>query len=217
MPLGIPAYGPVLYSSYPPSTSVTNGRIAVARIADGRTTILAVPGARALGVALGHLLYVRDDGAIMAVPFDPKAVRVTGDPVPVLQGVRRAPDRMALSASGTLVYLPAAPAGQIVTVDERGAATPLIVEKAPYAHPRFSPDGRRLAADVVSGAGNDIWTYDVASGTPTRLTTAGDNDRPEWTPDGKRVVFLSSRLAADYSVWWQPADGSAPRKSSLRR
>ena len=217
MPLALPDQGLVLYTSYPAGTSVLNGRIAVARIADGRTSILDVPGTRALGIAFDHLLYARDDGAIMAVPFDAKTIRVTGDPTPLLQGVRRAADRTALSASGTLVYVPEAGAAQIVSVDERGIATTLIADKAQYAHPRFSPDGRRLALDVVSAGGVDIWTYDVTSGTPTRLTTAGDNDRPEWTPDGRGVLFLSSRDGATYSVWSQPADGSTAAEEVYRQ
>jgi serine/threonine-protein kinase len=216
MPVPIPDLGLVLYSSFPSGLSVTNGRIAVARIADGRTTILDVAGSNAIGIAFGHLLYVREDGAIMAVPFDPKAIRVTGDPIPLLQGVRRAGDRTALSASGTLVYMAGGGMGQIVRVDERGVATPLIADKGSYAHPRFSPDGRRLAVDVVSAGGVDIWTYDVASGTSTRLTSARDNDRPEWTPDGKRVLYLSSQDAATYSVWWQPADGSTAAEELYR-
>jgi serine/threonine-protein kinase len=216
MPVPIPDLGLVLYSSFPSGLSVTNGRIAVARIADGRTTILDVAGSNAIGIAFGHLLYAREDGAIMAVPFDPKAIRVTGDPIPLLQGVRRAGDRTALSASGTLVYMSGGGIGQIVRVDERGIATPLITDKGSYAHPRFSPDGRRLAVDVVSAGGVDIWTYDVASGTSTRLTSARDNDRPEWTPDGKRVLYLSSQDAATYSVWWQPADGSTAAEELYR-
>jgi serine/threonine-protein kinase len=216
MPVPIPDLGLVLYTSSPPGSSFADLRIGVARIADGHSKILDLPGARAIGIAFGHLLYARDDGAIMAAPFDAKAIRVTGDPIPLLQGVRRAGDRTALSASGTLVYMAGGGAGQIVRVDAQGGATPLITEKGPFAHPRFSPDGRRLAVDVVSAGGVDIWTYDVASGTPTRLTNVGDNDRPEWTPDGKRVLFLSSKDATRYSVWLQPADGSSAAEEVFR-
>ena len=34
----------------------------------------------------------------------------------------------------------------------------------------------------------------------------GGNDRPEWTADGRRVGYASSR---SQGFWWQPVDGSA--------
>jgi Tol biopolymer transport system component len=52
----------------------------------------------------------------------------------------------------------------VVTVDERGTSTPLLAERARYAHPRLSPDGKRLAIDITSGSTTDLWTFDVASG-----------------------------------------------------
>jgi hypothetical protein len=36
----------------------------------------------------GHLVFIRPDGAVFAQPFDPKAMKVTGAAVPVLEGVK---------------------------------------------------------------------------------------------------------------------------------
>jgi Tol biopolymer transport system component len=50
----------------------------------------------------------------------------------------------------------------------------------------------------------------VKSGSLERLTTQGtDNERPEWSPDGKRVLFRSNREGLN-AIFWQMADGSAP-------
>ena len=40
----------------------------------------------------------------------------------------------------------------------------------------------------------DIWLFDLSSGIASRFTTdpAGDSN-PVWSPDGGRIVFLSSR------------------------
>ena len=56
---------------------------------------------------------------------------------------------------------------------------------------------------AVSSQGQ-IWIYDLARETLTRLTFEGGNN-PAWTPDGTRVVFQSG---APVNLFWQPADGS---------
>lgn len=45
--------------------------------------------------------------------------------------------------------------------------------------------------------------------TFTRVTSDGDNQRPEWSPDGKRIVFISDRGLRP-AIWWQVADASSP-------
>jgi eukaryotic-like serine/threonine-protein kinase len=53
-----------------------------------------------------------------------------------------------------------------------------------------------------TGGHEDVWTYDIAASTLSRLTTDGGT-RPEWTPDGQRIAFR----AVD-EIRWQPWDGS---------
>ena len=87
------------------------------------------------------------------------------------------------------------------------ARTPLIDEPRVYTSPRFSPDGQRVAVTVFSPASTDVWSYDMGRRTMARITTTGVNTRPEWTPDGKAVVFLSRRDGRT-GIWRQAADGS---------
>lgn len=90
------------------------------------------------------------------------------------------------------------------------APVPLIrVPPGSYSTPRFSPDGKRVAITVSSTNATDIWIYDIGRNTFTRLTTEVANVRPEWTPDGKNVVFISER-GGKARIWQQPADGSGP-------
>ena len=48
---------------------------------------------------------------------------------------------------------------------------------------------------------------DVASKTLSRRTTVGTNERPEWTPDSKRILYRSDRSGIA-ELGWQPADGN---------
>jgi serine/threonine-protein kinase len=133
----------------------------------------------------------------------------------------------AISNSGTLVYRPgqtgAVSRGQtLVWVDQTGKEEPLRVwtgqdgkEEPSKAYPyfRISPDGTRVAMTVQEVAGNsDIWIWDTVRGTRTKLTREGrNNSAPVWSPDGKRVAFLTSMRGSNFSgdgVYWKSADGT---------
>jgi Tol biopolymer transport system component len=66
-----------------------------------------------------------------------------------------------------------------------------------------SPDGRTLAFDLFGV----IWTLPVAGGVAKRLTDdLTDGAQPDWSPDGKRLVFQSYRDGT-FQVWTVGADG----------
>jgi Tol biopolymer transport system component len=120
--------------------------------------------------------------------------------------------KAALSAAGTLTYVSGAHESELVLVDSAGRRQPFLAERRAYGFPRYSPDGRRIAFTIASGGSSDVWIYDIAAGTTTRLTSGGSaNERPEWTPDGKRVLFRTDRANLS-SIWWQPVDGSDAAK-----
>jgi Tol biopolymer transport system component len=154
----------------------------------------------------GHLVY--GQGAnLMAAPFDPQRMTVTGAAVPVIEGVL--PLQFSFSSTGSLAYVPGSiQVGQLklVWVDRTGAEEPVSAPPHNYVLPRVSPDGQRVAAGIEE-ADNQIWLYDLSRNTLTRLTFEGNlNVDPIWTPDGKRIVFKG----AQNRLFWQPADGSGP-------
>ncbi len=78
---------------------------------------------RAWYAATGHIVYVRADGAFLAVPFDLETLTITGSTIPLLDGVRVTPQRadMQLAADGTLLYVEGSATG---TVPENGDSRP---------------------------------------------------------------------------------------------
>ena len=170
----------------------------------------ALGGGRALGVAEGFLLYVRTDGALMAAPFDSRTLEA-GAPLRMLDSIAAnfGATPAALSANGSLLYQRGGLATQVVRVDHRGVASVLLDSARVYGHPRLSPDGRRLAVELGGDRSNEIWIADLTVGTLERLTREGFSDRPEWSPDGTRILYSSSRSSPN-ALWWQPADGSGP-------
>jgi WD40 repeat protein len=183
--------------------------IVAASLETGEMHSLGVEGTSPLGVIDGYMIYGTANGALFAVPFDERHLRVTGPPMLVADQVAVSPTGAAVadaSPSGSLVYQSGSSSSTLVLVDTMGAVRPLIPEPRPFGQPRFSPDGKRIAVALRVGTSTDIHIYSLASGTLTRLTTEGiTNDRPEWTPDGKRILFRSER--GDFlGLWWQSTD-----------
>jgi eukaryotic-like serine/threonine-protein kinase len=179
----------------------------------GEMRLLNLEGTSPLGLLDGHLLYGTSNGALFAVAFDARHVRVAGAPLLVVDRVAISPTGAAVadaSPSGSIVYQSGSAASTLGMVDSSGAWRALIEEPKAYLAPRFSPDGKRIAAPIRVGGSTDIFVYSIAAGTLTRLTTQGiTNDRPEWSPDGKRVLYRSERGDAT-GLWWQPIDFTGP-------
>jgi len=207
----------VLYESWKPGGSERQ-RIAVASLATGASTILDVAGVSPLGVLDGRLVYATASQALMAVPFDVRSRRVTGAPTPILSDVvvgSLGAAKAAISATGSLVYQSGLQTSQVVLADAQGTIRPLLAAARAYAFPRYSPDGKRVALTITQGAGSDIWLYDIPGATMARLTTDGSfNERPEWSPDGKHVLFRSERRQRS-GLWWQPSDLSGAAEPLL--
>jgi Tol biopolymer transport system component len=205
----LPDHGTVVFASGGP---IAARRLALTSLTSGTTAVFDVAATTVLGFREGHLLYVTTSGELNAVPVDVERQRLLGDPVQLESGIRISSTGIALaslSENGSLFYIGGQAIGQLVRVGANGVETALLNEQRVFRAPRFSPDGRRIAVEVIGAGGSNIWVYDVVSGTFTPVTTDGGyaNSTPEWSADGKRVVFRSTRDAR-VGVWWQPADGS---------
>jgi len=182
-------------------------------LATGERRVLVNGSSSARFAADGHLVYARG-GTLYAVPFDPSRLLLSGTPVKLVDGVAEDSDgapAYALSTTGDLAYVPgragfdARSKRTLVWVDRMGAITPIPAPPALYSSPSLSPDGQRVAFHIEATR-NDVWVYDFARTTTTRMTY-GRHHFPIWTPDGKHLTFGSGG-SGSMNLFWGPADGS---------
>jgi dipeptidyl aminopeptidase/acylaminoacyl peptidase len=79
--------------------------------------------------------------------------------------------------------------------------------------PTFSPDGRRIAYLTNVTGTNQVWTIDLAGGTPKQLTNYDDNvSFVRWLGDGSGLIF-GKAIGGDENTqfFWMKPDGSGVR------
>jgi Tol biopolymer transport system component len=182
-----------------------------------RKFILAT-NARAVYVEPGQLLFTRGD-ALMVQPFDPRNLKLQGEPRQVADHIERmdslgpAPGAIfTASPNGVLMWRRASqsPESVLQWVDRSGKKLGVVGQPADYSNPALSPDNRRLAIGIrdPQTKTRDIWIFDLLRGTKTRMTFDPADDLDSiWSPDGTRIAFTSNRLG-QRDIYQTPADGS---------
>jgi len=84
---------------------------------------------------------------------------------------------------------------------------------------RIAPDGSRVAFTVATldEAADDyrssIWLVDTAGGAPVQFSRGpGRDSSPRWSPDGRRLAFLSDRDSRGAQLYVIELSGGEPRK-----
>jgi Tol biopolymer transport system component len=208
----LPGGDAVLFTVERAGKSFDDAHIVLQDLKTGERQVVVEGGTHGGYLASGHVVYARGN-ALYAVPFDLRRRRATGPSQRLVEGVRvEAPTgcaQFATSTSGTLVYLPGGgPAAEraLVWVDRSGNATRVTDAGRLYVWARLSPDGRKVVT-AIAAADDDLWLVDIATGAHTRLTFEGENGNPLWSPDGRSIIFASSRDGAN-NLYRTPADGS---------
>ncbi|HVB58572.1 MAG TPA: hypothetical protein VNE63_19385 [Candidatus Acidoferrales bacterium] len=120
---------------------------------------------------------------------------------------------------------------QIIFVSDRGGAPILYLANSDGTNvqkidlpdmgyvidPSWSPNGQLIAFSWRRPSGNyDIYVMDIVSHQLVELTRdAGRNERPSWAPDGRHLVFESTRTGTN-QIWSMLADGSQPRQLTFQ-
>lgn len=162
----------------------------------------------------GHLLFMRGQ-TLMAQPFNAARLALTGVPTPVAEHVlvNSTSNRPVFSASdnGTLVYQMGGEQGgwRLLWVSRDGKEVGSLGDVDRYFDPAISPDGTRVATELLTGQGTgDIWVFDLSRNTKMRLTFGSASQRiPVWNPDGK-TIYYGSNAKGSMHVYAKAADGS---------
>ena len=196
--------------------SYEKANIDAVNLATGERHLLLQGASMARYVNTGHLVFGRG-GSLYAVGFDPETLTTYGNPQLILQGV--AGDvttgvvHFTIADDGTLAYIPGSVGAnmrRIAWLDRTGTVEPINLQPAQYNDVRLSPDGARAAVLVGSSGSGDVWIYDLARGTSTRLTFNARNSSPLWSLDGKSIYYVDIEPGSPSKsvVMYKPADGS---------
>lgn len=120
---------------------------------------------------------------------------------------------VAVSADGRRVAVISNRGGvdNVWLVDEKGILKPVTTDEIGVQGIDWSRDGKTLLFGLQSGD-RDIWTVPAAGGAPIRVTWHERSDSlPQWSPDGRRVVFVSSRSGKG-EIWVTSLDTGGARR-----
>src|SRR5437762_1356276 len=171
---------------------------------------------RAIYAEPGYLLYVRE-GTLMAQAFDLARLSVSGRSIPVAEDLLYLRDLgqsdFSVSTNGVLTYQAGNTNSRLVWFLRNGTETTQVGEAGDYWFPRLSPNGQRVATDVMDrrAGTTDIQIFDLARGGGASSVTrdATIDWTPVFSPDGLQLAFASARAGAPH-VHVKRLDDSGP-------
>jgi serine/threonine protein kinase len=193
MPAFLPDGNHFLYvtgSTVPENSGIYLGSL------DSKTRTRLMPlGNRTSGLAYAPPGYILVSGeTLTAHRFDAGSLTLQGQPMTIAEGID---GYFSVSNTGLLFYRKAAnapPTRHLIWYDRGGRQAGQVGGTANYGNVEISPDGSRVAVDILTGSNRDIWVIDIARAVPSRITFDAAIDwTPSWSSDGSRLMFGSSR------------------------
>jgi Tol biopolymer transport system component len=138
---------------------------------------------------------------------------VTGESVQFLNDVRvgasGAYREMQLAVNpNSIAFVPANGDNRLALVDRAGRETLLPDSSGALHRPRFSPDGSQLSFDVTRASDRDVWLYDFAQRTTSRVSFEPLGHDAIWAPDGRSLLYTASVGGIAEAIFARRTDGS---------
>jgi len=220
-PVFLPDGKHFLYLSGAHGVEKERRNISVGSLSSGETRSILTADSRVAYCAPGYLFFARD-GTLLAQPFDARALRVTGDPIPISDDVWffRVTGNAGFSVSekGDVAYLSGRRPSHLTWHDRTGREIGIAAPPAAFGRMRLAPDGSRIAVQVADPrkGTRDIWIYDAERGLGQRLTADPvDAVAPVWSPRGDRIAFGSGR-EGPVDIYVKPANSAGDEQLLLR-
>src|SRR5262249_17118493 len=204
-----------LFVGTPTGSASPDSRVMLGSLKDKRQKVIQ-DSAYNVEFSEGKLFFPRD-GTLNVQPFDVQTGELSGEAVPIATDVQMdslfSHALFSVSPSGMLVYAPGSVSGlaELTWFDHKGKQIGMTGESGLYIELAISPDESKVVAVEFKRSNIDVWVFELARGIHTRLTTAGANRYPLWTPDGKSVIYGSSNQSSALTLYRKAVDGeSAP-------
>jgi serine/threonine protein kinase len=196
-----------LYSSR--SLEVGKSAIRLGALGSTETRLVVTAFSNSAFAPPGLLLFGRQQ-SLMGQAFDASGLQATGDPFPIAEGAGRlgpALSPFSVSSNGVLIWRGGGPANAQITAYSRdGRRLGSVGETSAIRELFLSPDGKRLSLEMINpsteSTNRDVWVVNLANNIFSRVTydPAPDSD-PIWSPDGRELVFSSSRKGGTASLY----------------
>ena len=196
---------------------LAEGYFIVAASLDGGEPKILLRAPVAVEYASGHLFFQRDQ-TLMAQPFDPDRLELTGEPRPLVDPVAKISLTthavFSVSPAGVLAWHAqggGAVLDHLVWRDRQGEELGRVGEPVFISEMSLSPNGDQAVARILDlGSGqSDLWLYEMTRGLGSRFTFDGSGSRSGvWSPDGESLVFSSDRDGT-WDLYRRFLDGSS--------
>jgi serine/threonine protein kinase/Tol biopolymer transport system component len=201
----LPESGAILFHA----VAALSGYAEAVRLSSGERIRIVKSGAPGWALRSGHLVFDQDE-TLLAAPFDPGRLVLTGPASALAESVQRVGlvHQMAVSDTGTLVYLPRVDSslyalGRLGPDGKFDAFAGLTGEPG---RPRATADGRQVAVRVQRGNDFSIQIVDFVRGTTTALRRPASTLAAVWHPDG-RTLAIRQRADDGESLLLRHPDG----------